>query len=448
MSRPTFDDADLERGEDYWFLIFPLYYRILLLFCVGLWCWALNLHGFRAAGIPAVRLFRTQMTLLSDPTRRGHEHGVCRPLAPLYKLALVLTLVTLLSWCCYLLVPPDEHVLKRYVVLSTLVLLSGLLVAPINVLAYGERKRFFRALGRVLAPSLTAPVLFSDVIFADVLTSFSRVFSDVYLVLCDLSIVLLPDYDLHRPTHKGHTHLAFEGCKHDVFISLVMCIPFLIRFRQCINEALNSPAGPVRRRHFANALKYFSSLPVIGLSGYYRYLSWNADDYDGDGDISTDDQRLNLLSQLWLVAAVINTVYCLYWDTAVDWNLGYTPHWCLQSLLNRSAPNLYYTSQRGHSAAEDVVLPQEASVALSRCESGQSLSLQISSDNDELTMASESPSTGWSTQNALTQTHPMHRETTLTGDSLPDTDGEMQGKRRPCSISTQSPVGQDTVTPG
>ncbi|KAJ1648048.1 protein-ER retention protein [Dispira simplex] len=449
MARPSFGDANLEHNGGHWLHIFPVYYRILLLFCIGLWCWALNLHGFRIVGIPATRLFRTRMIPILDPTQRGNGHGEHKPptpLTPLYKLALVLTLVTLLSWWCYLLVPLDEPVLKRYVVLSTLVLLSGLLVAPVNVLAYGERKRFFRAWGRILAPTLTVPVLFSDVIFADILTSFSRVFADVYSAACDLSIVLLPDYDLQYPTHKDHLHYAFEGCKYDVFSPLAMCLPFFIRLRQCINEALNSPVGPARRRHFANALKYFSSLPVIGLSGYHQYLTWKVRDYDGDGDISADDHRLNLLSRLWLVAAMVNTMYCVYWDTAIDWNLGYTPHWYLQSLLNRSAPNLFYSPQRGCDATGVVALPRETNVAFPNSESAQTLSLQIPSDNDELVMTSESPSTGWSTQNVLTQTHPMRRETTLTGDFPSDTDSEMRGKRRPCSIST--PLTQDTVTPG
>lgn len=38
-----------------------------------------------------------------------------------------------------------------------------------------------RALGRILFPSLDAPIFFSDVILADILTSFAKVLGDLWV---------------------------------------------------------------------------------------------------------------------------------------------------------------------------------------------------------------------------------------------------------------------------
>ncbi|KAJ1981815.1 protein-ER retention protein [Dimargaris cristalligena] len=362
---PHPDDPILVEPSD-WAKIFPLYYRILLLGCFGVWCWCLNLHGLRIAGIDARTILqgstgpddnfdcsacppeaapssleRSRTATEGLPAHVPKCHRAIHAESELYRLALILTFVVFFSWWCYLLVPEDIPNVKRFIILATGIVLIGILTLPFHILAYADRMRFFRALGRVLYPSLTAPVFFCDVIMADILTSFARVFSDSWASLCDLSALLLPGSG-GDPQTPDRINFSFEQCGYSVFGPLVICLPYLLRFRQCINEALSSPAGPVRRRHLANAAKYASSFPVVLLSGYEKYLSWKTKDHDGDGTITPRDHILTLLSQLWLLSAIVNTLYSIYWDTAVDWNLGYTARGCLQSLLNRDAPNLYY----------------------------------------------------------------------------------------------------------
>ncbi|RKP36872.1 EXS family-domain-containing protein [Dimargaris cristalligena] len=319
---PHPDDPILVEPSD-WAKIFPLYYRILLLGCFGVWCWCLNLHGLRIAGIDA----RTILQGSTGPDD-NFDCSACSPEAAPSSLERSRTATEGLpahvpNWWCYLLVPEDIPNVKRFIILATGIVLIGILTLPFHILAYADRMRFFRALGRVLYPSLTAPVFFCDVIMADILTSFARVFSDSWASLCDLSALLLPGSG-GDPQTPDRINFSFEQCGYSVFGPLVICLPYLLRFRQCINEALSSPAGPVRRRHLANAAKYASSFPVVLLSGYEKYLSWKTKDHDGDGTITPRDHILTLLSQLWLLSAIVNTLYSIYWDTAVDWNLGYT----------------------------------------------------------------------------------------------------------------------------
>ena len=110
-------------------------------------------------------------------------------------------------------------------------------------------------------------------------------------------------------------------------------LPYLIRFRQCIAEYNSTKDSEARRRHFYNALKYSTSLPVLYFS--YETLSqpspvitlflYNLPDYI----------NWNLFYRL--VSFAVQSTSSLYWDIYVDWELE------LLSLRPRKiVPSLFY----------------------------------------------------------------------------------------------------------
>ena len=76
-------------------------------------------------------------------------------------------------------------------------------------------------------------------------------------------------------------------------------VPYVIRFRQCIGEYCCTG----RKLHLLNALKYFTSFPVI-------YMSF----------LLTGHSSLN---PSWILALSLNFALSCYWDIMIDWELGH-----------------------------------------------------------------------------------------------------------------------------
>lgn len=111
-----------------------------------------------------------------------------------------------------------------------------------------------------------------------------------------------------------------RACGGQYLVPIMIAIPSLIRFRQCVIEYLRVKAHPERHstqgwggQHLANALKYFSAFPVIILSALQRNLSQNHD------SIHLTEVALY---RSWVVAVFVNSFYSFYWDVAKDWDLS------------------------------------------------------------------------------------------------------------------------------
>jgi len=110
-----------------------------------------------------------------------------------------------------------------------------------------------RSLIRIAFSRLRSEVPFSDVILADVLTSFARVFGDVFLLFCCV-LVSIPD-------NKRQTQRNCTDCSSGILLPLVIALPYLWRLRQCLSEYVTNPK--LNRHQLYNALKYFTILPVL-----------------------------------------------------------------------------------------------------------------------------------------------------------------------------------------
>lgn len=136
--------------------------------------------------------------------------------------------------------------------------------------------------------------------------------------------------------HNGSATLRPDrGCGGQYLVPLIIAIPSLIRFRQCIIEYFRVRANPSLSngwggQHLANAAKYASAFPVIILSALQRNLSHD------HGTIGVTEATLY---RLWLFAVAFNSFYSFYWDIAKDWDLS------LFSTISQSSTTVPHASQ-------------------------------------------------------------------------------------------------------
>ena len=187
-----------------------------------------------------------------------------------------------------------------------LILLVLAFVIPIQQLPRAGRSRFLSTLRRISIGGLakTEDGKFGDVLLADALTSYAKPLSEIYVVLCMLV------------TRQSTTKRADRSCGGTFVVPFIICVPFMIRLRQCIID--HQPA---------NALKYATAFPAIILSALQRDA-----EAVGVSDVT--------LFRLWygpvlyrhtarfesadidrFLAVVVNSLYSFYWDVAKDWDL-------------------------------------------------------------------------------------------------------------------------------
>ncbi|KAE8231609.1 hypothetical protein CF326_g3370 [Tilletia indica] len=209
------------------------------------------------------------------------------------------------------------------------------------------------------------PTQFSAVILADVLTSFAKVFADVWLTACFLV-----------PRKEHHTWWNGRG---SVVVPILTSLPYLIRLRQCISEYLStslrskhahsagSPHQRPSRRPLFNALKYFSALPVIWLAALEGFASselakWEAGlgaegrvevlgagvgVVDGSRMVRTElwdwgeeaRWRQRMIWRCWVFWVFFNSIFSFWWDVTYDWGLDMFRLRTVSHIISTSSPS-------------------------------------------------------------------------------------------------------------
>ncbi|KAJ3068427.1 protein-ER retention protein [Podochytrium sp. JEL0797] len=335
----------------------PVYFHVLLLVNLGLFCWASNIHILILSGISPTRILQytdpaAEQTLPSNLLSLHSSHFSLRP-KNLYIIACAYAGITIAAISFFTLVVwmTKSEEKAEFVPLLAYVLMLGLLVLGKADFFFGnERRWFINAFRRIAFGTLASPVPFCDVIFADILTSYSKVLGDLHLVAQDL-LAHQSDHDANvNQRRDGTTNVGGVGGAGkfmEVIGILLVCLPFLFRLRQCLAEycqTVNNPAA--QTRHLMNALKYCTAFPVIAASWLINWVraeislvAKQSAENDGIvvaksrligsilGDNQTIDERkiefvLNFAIGIWIFFSIINSVYSLYWDIYVDWQLG------------------------------------------------------------------------------------------------------------------------------
>lgn len=230
---------------------------------------------------------------------------------------------------------PSRVVDYDWIPMTYLVALLVLFFAPLRDLPSGGRRRFFATLRRISIGGIAEAHdgKFGDILLADVLTSYAKVFGDLYVTLC-----------MFFSPGGSSTNRPDRDCGGTVIVPLLMAIPSVIRFRQCITEYFRVARAPYKEstgwggQHLANALKYSTAFPVIITSALQRNTS--------------DPDTKAAFNKAWLCAVLVNSLYSFYWDVAKDWDLtlfsdkkerasAHHP-WGLRDRLIFRPINLYY----------------------------------------------------------------------------------------------------------
>lgn len=222
-----------------------------------------------------------------------------------YRLATVLSAVYVFSLLVFWLFTRRDAaavIAWDWLPLVYLVVLVGLFVAPLKRFSSAGRARFLATLKRVSIGGIAEAKdgKFGDILLADVLTSYAKVFGDLYVVLC-----------MFFRTNGSATARPDRSCGGTVVVPLILAVPSLIRLRQCLIEYGRVARAPQTAttgwggQHLANALKYSTAFPVIILSAMLR--NWG-------GPSPT-------LYRAWVAACMLNSFYSFYWDVTKDWDL-------------------------------------------------------------------------------------------------------------------------------
>lgn len=150
-----------------------------------------------------------------------------------------------------------------------IVILLVLVALPYIRIAKSGRRHFLLSLKRVSIGGLAEPQdgKFGDILLADALTSYAKVLGDFYVTFC-----------MFFTRGVSSTSKPNRICGNDYTVPILIAVPFMIRFRQCLIEFVRvRRAGSTREssggQHLANALKYATSFPVIFLSAKMRNYS-------------------------------------------------------------------------------------------------------------------------------------------------------------------------------
>lgn len=340
--------------------IFPPPYRVILLLSLGVLCWAINIHGLRRLGLKPDELLSSSSSPNNPslPLHANKEHreedrditaaessrsprrliprsGSSREIsqishssstpsasssppsqAPLeiYVIAFILAAWALSNWLFFrFYVGRNGDPSGRHAQAFQGIAILGVFVAgfwPGNVLFKHRRMQFGKALLALIQPRpllLRAPT-FPAILLADILTSFAKVFGDVWLTACFLV-----------PRKEHHTWWNGRG---SWVVPLLVSLPYGIRLLQCLAEYRTNSVGAVQGRHesatstrsrrpLGNALKYASSFPVIWIS---------ASQSSRAGGVP-DENQANGLWQLWLLSVFVNSLFSFWWDVTNDWGL-------------------------------------------------------------------------------------------------------------------------------
>ncbi|KAG7033593.1 SPX and EXS domain-containing protein 3 [Cucurbita argyrosperma subsp. argyrosperma] len=169
-----------------------------------------------------------------------------------------------------------------------------ILVFPFEIFYLSSRYFLLRTLWRIVFP--LQAITFADFFVADILTSMSKVFSDLERSVCRM---------IHRQVATIAWFEADSVCgSHSVAIPVVLVLPYLFRLFQCLRQYKDTG----EKTTLLNALKYSTAVPVIFLSALKYHVF--------------PDRWTNFYRPLWLLSSVLNSSYSFYWDVKRDWDLS------------------------------------------------------------------------------------------------------------------------------
>ncbi|KAJ6959312.1 hypothetical protein NC653_037590 [Populus alba x Populus x berolinensis] len=281
-----------------------LYYNPLLLVTMMVWLWGVNLWVFAQSTISYAKIFDLDQTHLT--------HG------EIWKVATWMTIIVPTSMTAYLyLYSHGEVSLAASQPVLLYCAVSLVLIFPFDIFYLSSRYYLLRTLWRIVFPLQASSktflgllaITFADFFVADILTSMSKVFSDLERSVCRM---------VHRQVATIAWFEADSVCgSHSIGIPIALVLPYIFRLFQCLRQYKDTK----EKTTLFNALKYSTAVPVIFLSALKYHV--------------LPDSWTNFYRPLWLLSGVINSLYSFYWDVTRDWDLS-----CFTRIFKYNKPSL------------------------------------------------------------------------------------------------------------
>ncbi|KAL3681225.1 hypothetical protein R1sor_024181 [Riccia sorocarpa] len=280
------------------------HYNPLFMMAMMIWLWGLNVHVFMRSRVNYPKVFDLDSNHLTH--------------LEIWKIASWMTILVVTSMTAYLYLESYE---ATQLAAAQPVIIYGvlpfLLAFPVDVLFSSSRFYFITTIFRMIFP--LQPISFPDFFVADVLTSMSKVLSDVERSICRMYFFQIVESQM---TGVPEDDANFMCGNHSYWIPCILAFPYLCRFFQCLRQYSDTRD----KSCLLNALKYTTTFPVIILSALKYQLP----------DVVLWE---TIYRPLWLLCSVINTLYSFYWDITRDWDLGLLTSKAKKSLLR---PSLLY----------------------------------------------------------------------------------------------------------
>lgn len=133
---------------------------------------------------------------------------------------------------------------------------------------------------------------------ADIFTSMPKIFADFLFTGCIYVTGVAFDDDF--VSNKDSRGQCGDSSTLYRYLHIALSVlPFWIRFAQSVRKAILAGSTRGTVKDSANALKYVTSITVVGLS------------FGGDS-----------VYNWWIAASIVSTVYAFCWDIFMDWGLG------------------------------------------------------------------------------------------------------------------------------
>ena len=194
------------------------------------------------------------------------------------------------------------------------------LLNPFSVFCRSERFTFLNSLGRTyMSPFFK--VRFADAWLADQLVSLSIIMLDLEYLIC---------YCTGGGWTGSVTDQDTRLCTTNAYYirPIITVLPTTFRYLQCLRCYVDT----MDVKHLWNALKYFTTYPVVFFATIYRPKTRNWLFSFSEFDFDFDD---GIVFVLWALSALFNAVYSFVWDVVFDWEL-----------LSFKHKSLSYRSQR------------------------------------------------------------------------------------------------------
>uniref|UniRef100_A0A1B0DAC1 Uncharacterized protein n=1 Tax=Phlebotomus papatasi TaxID=29031 RepID=A0A1B0DAC1_PHLPP len=258
-------------------------YRGPLLLIEFLFLIGINIYGWRSSGVNHVLIFEL------DPRNHLSEQHLME-LAAIFGVVWTLSMLSFL-YSSSLSIPAFVNPLA----LSLIMLIF--LCNPFKIFRPEARFWLLRKIGRMIAAPFFH-VGFADFWLADQLNSLVTALLDFQFLIC---FYITNGNWLEAGDARYHTERDF------ILRPIVNCLPAWFRFAQCLRRYRDSrEAFP----HLVNAGKYSTTFLVVIFA---TLKSYHASEYDSTFE--------NPYVILWLLSAVISSVYAYLWDIKMDWGL-------------------------------------------------------------------------------------------------------------------------------